>query len=98
MLQTLITWRNLGQHRPSLAGYQAIAKIMKAYDFEQLVDVYNDVPYTQAFNASVYLFPKYDKGQDIYDDLAKQLVAAIGIINANAGATVTPASDIIFAG
>jgi hypothetical protein len=41
----------------SLAGYQAIAKIMKAYDFEQLVDVYNDVPYTQAFNASVYLVP-----------------------------------------
>jgi hypothetical protein len=88
----------LGAASPSLAGYQAIAKIMKAYDFQQLVDVYNDVPYTQAFNASQYLFPKYDKGKDIYDDLAKQLVAAIGIINANASATVTPASDIIFAG
>lgn len=83
---------------PSLAYFQAIAKIMKAYDFEQLVDVYNDVPYTQAFNASVYLFPKYDKGKDIYDDLAKQLVASIALINANAGATNPGVSDIIFGG
>lgn len=89
----------IGAASPSLAYFQAIAKIMKAYDFEQLVDVYNNVPYTQAFNASVYLFPKYDSGKDvIYPDLAKQLVAAIGIINANAGATNPGVSDIVFGG
>jgi hypothetical protein len=82
----------------TLANFQAIAKIMKAYDFEQLVDVYNDVPYTQAFNASQYLFPKYDSGKDIYDDLAKQLVAAIGIINANPSAINPLSSDIVFGG
>ena len=34
---------------PALVNYQAIAAIMKAYDFQALVDVYNNVPYTEAF-------------------------------------------------
>jgi hypothetical protein len=88
----------IGAANSSFAYFQAIAKIMKAYDFEQLVDVYNNVPYSQAFNASTYLFPKYDKGSEIYDDLAKQLVAAIGIINANGGATNPGTSDIVYGG
>lgn len=82
----------------SSAKFSAIAKIMKVYDFQQLVDVYGNVPYTQAFNASQYLFPKYDKGKDIYDDLAKQLVAAIALINANPGATNPDVADIVFNG
>jgi len=82
----------------SLANFQAIAKIMKAYDFQQLVDNYNDVPYTQAFKAPAVLFPKYDKGQDIYNDLVKQLDAAIALINANGSATNPGVSDIIYHG
>ncbi|GAC1305790.1 MAG: SusD/RagB family nutrient-binding outer membrane lipoprotein [Mucilaginibacter sp.] len=81
-----------------LANFQAIAKIMKAYDFEQLVDVYNDVPYTQAFKAPSILFPAYDKGQFIYNDLVKQLDAAIALINANASATNPGISDIVYHG
>jgi hypothetical protein len=81
-----------------LANFQAIAKIMKAYDFAQLVDNYNDVPYTQAFKAPVILFPAYDKGQFIYNDLVKQLDAAIALINANASATNPGTSDIIYQG
>src|ERR1700753_2930182 len=51
---------------PKLANYQAIAMIMKAYGFEYLVDQYNDVPYSQAFQPSTVVFPAYDKGVDIY--------------------------------
>ncbi|MBD1363643.1 SusD/RagB family nutrient-binding outer membrane lipoprotein [Mucilaginibacter sp. ZT4R22] len=82
----------------SLAKFKAIAMIMKAYDFQQLVDLYDNVPYTQAFQASTYLFPKYDKGKDIYADLVVQLTAAKALIDANAGATDPGASDIIFKG
>ena len=83
---------------PANAKFAAIAKIMKAYDFQQLVDLYNNVPYTQAFNASQYLFPKYDKGDAIYADLVVQLTAAKALIDANAGATDPGVNDIVYHG
>jgi hypothetical protein len=43
------TLQTVSSASPSFAYFQAIAMIMKAYDFEQLVDNYNDVPYSQAF-------------------------------------------------
>jgi hypothetical protein len=82
----------------SFAYFQAIAMIMKAYDFEQLVDNYNDVPYSQAFKPSSILFPAYDKASDIYHDLGKQLDAAIALINKNTAASNPGSSDIVFGG
>ena len=84
---------------PADANFEAIAMIMKAYDFEQLVDNYNNVPYTQAFQPLTKLFPAYDTGQFIYNDLVKQLDAAIALITAKgAGATNPGSSDIIYGG
>lgn len=80
------------------AYFRAIAMIMKAYDFEQLVDSYNDVPYSQAFKPSTVLFPQYDKAADIYHDLGKQLDAAIALINSSAGAVNPGSSDVVFGG
>jgi hypothetical protein len=88
----------LASKDPSLANFQAIAMIMKAYGFQQLVDNFNDVPYSQAFQPSTILFPAYDKGLDIYLDLGKQLDAAIALINSSASATNPGASDVVFAG
>jgi hypothetical protein len=76
-------------------NYEAIAKIMLVYNFEELVDNYNDVPYSQAFNTK-NITPAYDTGLSIYHDLGKQLDAAIALINTSAA---TPSgSDVIFAG
>ena len=50
----LTNYNNLQQlaaQDPSLAIYQAIAMIMKAYGFQQLVDDYNDIPYQPGFPA-----------------------------------------------
>ncbi len=86
---------------PKDAYYAAIAKIMKAYIFQNLVDIWGDVPYTEAFQTDKgNLKPKYDKQQDIYEDLVTQLDAAMALIqtapvDAN---TLTNASDIIYAG
>lgn len=77
--------------------YLAIGKIMTAFNFEQMVDNYNDVPYSEAFSNT--LTPKYDKGSVIYDDLMKQLDAAIVMIqNAPASATNPGTSDIMYGG
>src|SRR4051812_23811843 len=57
--------------------YEATAKVMKAYNFQQLVDLFGDVPYTEAFNGTANLHPKYDDQKFIYEDLIKQLDTAI---------------------
>lgn len=50
-----------------------IARIIRAYTFMKLTDLYGDIPYSQAGNAEEYPYPKYDKQQDIYTDILKEL-------------------------
>lgn len=84
---------------PSLVYYQSIAKIMKAFNFQILVDTYNTVPYTEAFSAPEILTPKYDKGEVIYDDLIKQLDLAMAAIkSATASASNPGIADVVFKG
>lgn len=82
-------------------NYQAVAKILKAYVFQNLVDCWGDVPYTEAFKTvEGNLKPKYDKQQAIYEDLVVQLDAAMNLIQ-NAPATanqLSASSDIIYKG
>lgn len=78
-------------------NYEAIAMIMKAYDFEQVVDNYNDAPYSEAFSTT-NLFPTYDKGSVIYANCISQIDAAIALINKSTTAAVPGSDDIIFGG
>jgi hypothetical protein len=62
--------------------YKAIAKIMKVYLYENLVDTYGNVPYKEALQTGTgILKPKYDDQQSIYEDLVLQLDAAMDLIN-----------------
>ena len=83
--------------------YDGIARIMKAHDYQMLVDIYNNVPYSQALQGNGNITPKYDKGIDIYKDLLRQLDTAIVLINGANLSTTGPnktiaTDDIIFAG
>ncbi len=80
-----------------LPNYAAIGMIMNAYDFQQVVDNYNDAPYSQAFN-SKNLFPAYDKGPAIYAALIAECDAAIALINKSTTSTTPAGDDIIFGG
>ena len=62
-------------------NYQAIGKIMKAYHFQLLVDLYGDVPYSEALGRSANATPKYDDSQVIYDSLVVELETAVALIN-----------------
>ncbi|MDP9048178.1 MAG: SusD/RagB family nutrient-binding outer membrane lipoprotein [Bacteroidota bacterium] len=80
-------------------NYVAIAKIMTVFDYEALVDNYNNVPYTQALQGTKNLNPAYDSGSAIYDDLMKQLDASIALIQGAPSTAVNPAvGDIIYKG
>jgi hypothetical protein len=83
---------NLGE---GYEHYMAIAKIMKSYHFQLLVDAYGDVPYSEALGRSLEATPKYDDAQEIYNDLIVQLTAAIDLIknNTEEAQLVKPAGD-----
>jgi hypothetical protein len=76
------------------------ANIMQVYVYQMLVDLYGNVPYTQAFKGASNIAPKYDKDQDIYEDLVKRLDAAMTAINAATWPTATDllAQDVFFQG
>ncbi|WP_433901206.1 SusD/RagB family nutrient-binding outer membrane lipoprotein [Sphingobacterium puteale] len=59
--------------------YAGIGKILKAYTFSVLVDLYGSVPFTEA-NSLVggIKYPRYDEGKDIYPQLIALIDEAVG--------------------
>ena len=53
------------------------AMILSAKKFQELVDEFGDIPYSQAFQPNTYPHPAYDKAQDIYNALQLSLDTAI---------------------
>lgn len=82
----------------SYENYKAIGMIMKAYHFQLLVDFYGDVPYSEALLRKDNATPKYDKAQDIYTDLIKQLTDANALINSAKNPIIPGADDVMFRG
>lgn len=74
------------------------AKVMKALLTQQLVDMYGNVPYSDALKGVGSLAPKFDDQKAVYEDLIKLLDEAIVDIKANAFASAFTSSDIIFKG
>lgn len=65
-----------------LESFYHAAQVMKSYMMANLVDTYNDVPYSEANLGASNLYPKYDKAQDIYVALATNLDAAVAFFKA----------------
>jgi hypothetical protein len=74
------------------------SKIMKAYLIHQLVDLYGDVPYSEALKGVENLAPKLDNQKTVYESLITLLDEAIAETKANAFASAFASSDIIFKG
>lgn len=83
-------------HATGKSFYEGIGKIMKAYNYQILVDLYNSIPYTQALQGTSSITPKYDDGQTIYGSLLQQIDTAMILIK---GAANLPSakSDVMFA-
>lgn len=85
--------------RPGYDNYKAIAKILKSFYFQYLVDMYGDIPYSQAHLRGENLTPAYDDDLAIYRDLYVQLDQAIALIdNAPAGTLNPGANDVMLGG
>lgn len=99
-LQTIIDLNSEGSHLADLgngstANQVAVARILKAYYFWFLTDTYGDIPYFDALKGNEVLQPAFDKQQDIYADLFKELKEAEAMINVNEAAVT---GDILLNG
>jgi hypothetical protein len=73
------------------------SRIMQTMVFQNLVDLYGNIPYTDALKGLNSLAPKFDDQKAVYEDLIKKLDTAIAEIKANPW-NVQKSSDIMFAG
>lgn len=79
--------------------YVGMAKIMKAFNFQIIVDAYGNVPFTEALKGTKVLRPKYDQGTDIYPQLITLIDEGIAAIKGASPLEAKPgADDILFGG
>jgi hypothetical protein len=79
--------------------YEGIAKTLKAYYFGTMVDLWGDIPYSQAFQgdaAEQVLAPVFDDDKAIYDNLITLLDEAIAHFDEKSPVAVT--GDVIYGG
>ena len=72
----------------------AVARILKAWMFQILTDIWGYIPYDQALEVQTYLSPAYDSQQYIYEQLLIELTEAVAQMDDGKG----PAGDLIYNG
>ena len=83
------------QGNPALEG---IGRTMKSLLMQYAVDVYNNVPYSQAFLGTANKTPAYDDAKTIYEAIYTDLNLAITKFNATTAVFPSATQDIMFKG
>lgn len=77
-------------------NYKAIALVYKCYAYSILTDLYGDVPYSQAIEATQGIFkPSFDKQKVIYTQILKDLETANSLFDDNKA--LTYGGDLVYA-
>jgi hypothetical protein len=74
------------------------SQIMKAMVFQNLVDMYGNIPYSDALKGLNSIAPKFDDQKAVYEDLIKLLDSGITNVKANSFLPNLTNSDIVFKG
>jgi hypothetical protein len=94
-VQPVVELYELTLNKPQYQNLHQMARIMKALVFERITDLYGDVPYSQAglgYYQRIYT-PVYDKQQDIYADLLKEVSQATDSLSESAD---KPTGDVFY--
>lgn len=79
--------------------YKAISTILKGYQYQYLVDLYGDIPYTEANQRGDNTTPVYDDAETVYKSVINQLTEAANLaLNLPDNAENPGDQDIIFGG
>jgi hypothetical protein len=82
------------QNAPHYAG---VGKVLTAYNLSLLVNMFGDVPYSEALFGTT-LNPKYDASSDIYAEILRLLDQAVVDLQSTASTSSPGQSDLIFRG
>jgi len=77
------------------ANKLAIIELLTVYSFHNLVDIFGDLPYSEALNID-NIAPKYDPAATIYQDLITRIDAALADLDDSEGSF--GAADFIYGG
>jgi len=58
-------------------NYYLMGTVMNAFTVATLVDLYDKIPYSEAFQGKANINPKFDDGYTIYEDLLKRIDSAL---------------------
>lgn len=85
------------RNKPQYKNLHQMARIMRALIMERITDLYGDVPYVEAGQGyyTGVITPKYDKQEDIYTDLLKEVSEATAALDPAADIS---ANDVFFKG
>lgn len=78
--------------------YSGVAKILKAYAYQISVDVWGDIPFSEAQKLTENTQPKYDTAASIYTALIKLLDEGIAEVNATTSNKTPGANTTIYPG
>ncbi len=83
---------------PEAVNFNAMARIMKVISFHKVTDLYGDIPYSEAGRGFISnnWFPSYDRQQDIYLDMLKELEEAA--LQLTASADNPGIQDVLYGG
>ena len=90
---------NIAQEQGNNPYYLGIGKILKAYYFSLMVELWGDIPYSEALNANadeIIKYPAYDDDTQIYQDLMALVDEGIASLNENS--VVQVEGDPIYGG
>lgn len=78
--------------------YAGVAKVMLAWHFMRLVDVYNAMPFDEALKGTRFPTPRYEEGAVVYDKAINLITEGITNIKEALVASDAAAADILFGG
>jgi len=79
-------------------GTALMAEVLRSYTFQLLVDLFDDVPYTEALQGAANITPAVTPGEEIYPDLIARIDAALAAYQANPVASEVGNQDGIYQG
>lgn len=87
------------QKSPNTNTEVQYARILKAYMFQVMTDLYGDVPYSEAGLATSGIgYPKYDKQKDIYAAILNELEEVNTELTGAANSVILSNADIMYGG
>ncbi|MEY3239460.1 MAG: hypothetical protein RIR11_898 [Bacteroidota bacterium] len=78
--------------------YGGVAKVLIALNVAQMVDMWDDIPYSQALQYDKNIQPAFDKGSDLYPQMIALLDEAIKDLQEPSSVLSPKSDDFVYAG